>query len=110
MQTLKTWAGKSEFSYEGSVTQGTTIYLGKGSRLNITANQYSTLLDYFLGRTVDIGTSRDKTPRGSVGEWLQANVTKTAIASYVGVILIHEGYAVKVDEGSKIKFKDYLLK
>ena len=40
---------------------------------------------------------------GSVGEWLQNNVTKTAIASYVGAILIHEGYAVK-GKGAEIEF------
>jgi len=102
MRTLKTWAGRSEFSYEGSVAQGTTIIYGKRNRLNITASQYNALLNHFQSRTVDIGTSRDNPPRGSVGEWLQANVTKTATASYVGAVLIHEGYAVKL--GSKLKF------
>lgn len=104
MQTLKTWAGRSEFSYEGSVSQGTTIIYGKRNRtsVNITASQYNALLNHFQGRTVDIGTIRNNPPRGSVGEWLQANVTKPATASYVGAVLIHEGYAVKL--GSKIKF------
>jgi len=85
MQTLKTWAGKSEFSYEGSAMQGTTIHYGKGHHLNISANQYKALRDHFRGRTVDIGTSRDKPQRGSAGEWLQANVTKVATASYLAL-------------------------
>ena len=51
---------------------------------------------------MNIGTSRDSAPKGSIGEWLQANVTKTAIASYVGPILINEGFAEKV-EGPNIK-------
>lgn len=33
---------------------------------------------------------------------MMENVTKTAIASYVGAILVHEGYAVK--RGSNIQF------
>jgi hypothetical protein len=92
MQTLKTWAGRSEFSFEGTVSRGTEIHYGKSSRLNITANHYSALLNHFRGQTVDIGTSRDKPQRNSLGEWLQVNITKTATASYVGTILIHEGY------------------
>jgi len=86
MQTLKTWAGKSY-------------------HLNISSNQYNALLDHFRGRTVDIGTSRDKPQRGSVGEWLQVNVTKVAVASYVGAILIHEGLATKAADGTRIRFK-----
>jgi len=104
MQTLKTWAGRSKFEYEGNESQGVEIYYGEGHRVNITTNHYSALLNHFRGRTVDIGTSRDKPQRGSLGEWLQENVTRTAIASYVGPILIHEGHAVKTDNGSKIKF------
>ncbi len=47
-------------------------------------------------KIVNIGTSRNKAPLGSIGNWLQNNVTKTAIASYVGPILTEEGYARKV--------------
>jgi hypothetical protein len=54
---------------------------------------------------VDIGTSRTDPPRGSVGEWLQLNVSKRAIASYVGPILIAEGYAEKAGR-PKIGFRD----
>jgi len=103
--TLKTWAGRSEFKYEGTMAQGTTITFGNGNRAKITADQYNDLLNHFRGRTVDIGTSRTDPPRDSVGKWLQENVTKTATASYVGPILIHEGHAVKADTGSKIRFK-----
>lgn len=104
MRILKTWAERSNFSYAGSVKQGTQITYGRGYSLSLSTTQYAELLDHFLGDTVDIGTSRTNPPRGSVGEWLQSNVTKTAIASYVGPILIAEGYAKKVG-GSKIMFK-----
>jgi hypothetical protein len=103
--TLKTWTGRSEFKYDGSVELGTTITFGNGNRAKITAYQYNTLLNHFRGRTVEIGTSRTDPPRDSVGKWLQENVTKVATASYVGQILIHEGHAVKDDTGSKIRFK-----
>ena len=104
MQTLKTWARRSEFSYTGSVKDGTRITYGSGFSATISAAQYAKLLDHFRGRTVDIGTSRTNPPRGSVGEWLQSNVTKTATASYVGPILVAEGYAEKVGR-SQISFR-----
>ena len=103
MQTLRTWAGKSSFKYTGSVNNGTTITYGSGFSFNVSAAQYAELLNYFRGRTVNIGTSRTNRPRGSVGEWLQSNVTKTAIASYLGPILIFERYAEKVS-GPYIRF------
>lgn len=60
------------------------------------------LLTHFKGMRVPCGTSRDKPQIGSLGEWLQGNVTKTAIASYVAAILVHEGYAKK--DGAWIEF------
>lgn len=103
---LKTWAGKSEFCYEGSIKQGTKIYFGKCNSVNISAEKYEDMLNYFRGSVVNIGTSRTEPPSYSVGKWLQENVTKTATASYIGSILIHEDYAEKLDETPKIKFKD----
>lgn len=106
MQILKTWASRSEFKYTGSVKLGTEIYFGKGYKykVKITSEHYYGLIKYFSGNTVDIGTSRDMPPVGSLGMWLQNNVTKTAIASYVGPILIKEGYAEKIGR-SQIKIK-----
>jgi hypothetical protein len=45
-----------------------------------------------------VGTSRDCPPAGSVGEWLQENVTKLAIASYLAPILVHRGDAEWLDD------------
>lgn len=104
MKTLNTWAGRSKFHYDGSVKEGTTIFFGKNSFQKINSNQYSKLLKHFQGRTVNIGTSRTDPPRDSVGNWLMTNVTKTAIASYIGPILITEGYAEKI-RGPEIIFK-----
>ena len=102
---LATWAGKSCFEYDGCVEAGTVIRFGENCRYRqcVTREQYAHLLRHFGGSTVDIGTSRDNPPEGSVGEWLQAHVCKTAIASYVGAILVAERYARRV-HGSKIQF------
>jgi len=106
VRTLPTWAGRSEFRYAGSVNEGVTIKYGNGFSYTqkITAQQFRNLLDYFRERTVNIGTSRTTPPPGSVGEWLQANVTRIAMASYVGPVLINENYASKVG-GPMIRFK-----
>lgn len=103
---LPTWAGRISFEYSGSVAKGTEIWFGrKPYRETISTEQYSALLNHFRGATVDIGTSFDNPPTESVGAWLQANVTKRATASYVGAILVHEGYADRVPEDpSKIRF------
>ena len=106
IRTLPTWAGRSEFRYGGSVKEGVTIKYGNGFSYTqkISAQQFRNLLDYFCEKTVYIGTSRTTPPPGSVREWLQVNVTKIAMASYVGPILINENYATKVG-GPIIRFK-----
>jgi len=107
MKILPTWSGESKFEYDGSVETGTTIHYGKGFKYKTTVldSHYSALLQHFKGQNPNIGTSRDRAPAGSVGAWLQKNVTPTAIASYVGAILIHEGYATKGYESATIKFR-----
>lgn len=103
---LSTWGGRSSFAYEGSVEKGTTLYYGKNNvyAISISPATYKSLLAHFKGRTVAIGTPRTDPPEDSVGAWLMEYVTKTAIASYVGAILIREGYAEKVG-GPAIKIK-----
>lgn len=108
-KTLPTWdvgRGRS-FEYGGSVATGTEILYGKKPhRQRITAAQYHALLRHFKGATVGIGTSRTNRTPGSVGQWLEENVTGTAIASYVGPILLEEGYAQRVPGArSEIRFK-----
>ena len=102
--TLRTWAGRSSFVYDGSVVNGTEIGYGENYRwrMTISRDKYKALLRHFKNRIVDIGTSRTNPPKSSLGAWLQNNVTMTATASYVGPILVHEGYARRVPEPSKI--------
>lgn len=99
---LKTWGGGSTFSYKGNVATGTEISFGKSAVIKITKEQFEQLLTAFRGTSVKAGTSRDMAPAGSLGHWLQQNLTRTATASYVGAILVDEGYAEK--EGSMIIF------
>lgn len=103
MPELPTWDNGSMFSYTGSVENGTTITFGRNNTIIVSREQYTDLLDHFRGQTVKAGTSRTNAPVGSVGQWLQANVSKTAISSYVCPILLHEGYAEKVGR-SQIRF------
>jgi hypothetical protein len=103
---LTTWAGKSEFHYDGSVGRGTDIWYGtRPYHSKVSGHEYVRLLNHFGGRTVALGTSREPPPE-SIGAWLMQHVTKRAIASYVGAILVHEGYARRVaSDSTKIRFK-----
>ena len=103
---LATWARRSEFHYDGSVEAGTDIWYGREPyHTRVTEGQYTSLLREFRGGLVSLGTSRQP-PSGSVGAWLMEYVTKRAIASYVGPILVHEGYAERVpSDSTKIRFK-----
>ena len=102
---MSTWAGRSTFIYDGDpLKNGTKIKYGSGyqSKIVISASQYSAMINNFSKNRVPIGTSRDNPPSNSLGKWLQANVTKTATASYVGSILVEHRLAVK--HGSEIEF------
>lgn len=90
---IKTWAGRSTFGYIGSVCQGVVIYFGEVGEVMLKPEVFAQILREFGGRTVKVGTSRTDAPRGSLGAWLQKNVTRTAIASYVAPILVAEGLA-----------------
>ncbi len=96
MQTLPTWRGRSKFSYEGAVSTGTRIHYGSKWQAWVSREDYAALTGHFHGKTVKMGTSRTDPQEGSVGEWLQEHVTPVAIASYVGPILLAEGYAERV--------------
>ncbi|MEW5870372.1 MAG: hypothetical protein AB1894_13945 [Chloroflexota bacterium] len=93
-----TWGGRSQFEYSGSVETGTDIVYGKGWNVRVDAEDYVALRHHFLNRIVPVGTSRTDPPADSLGAWLIANVTITAIASYVAPILVLEGYAKRVDK------------
>jgi hypothetical protein len=106
MRALRTWSGRSQFRYAGSVARGVNIRYGSKGRAAVTAQEFAALLVAFGGRCVDVGTSRTAPPRMSLGAWLQQRVTRTAIASYVAPILLAEGLAVRVPEDRhRIQFR-----
>ncbi len=104
---LPTWANKSDFKYDGSLQTGLVIYFGSGysEEIKVPKTMCQQLLAAFSGKTVPMGTSRTSPPSDSVGSWLKSNVSKTAIASYVGAILLHEKYAVRGIERGYIRIK-----
>ena len=90
------------FNYSGSVASGTKIIHGKNHVINVSGSEYAALLGHFKGRTAPVGPSFTIPPGNSLGHWLQANVTKTAIASYVAPILVSAGRAAHVGKDIKI--------
>ena len=104
---LDTWAGMSSFEYSCSVQSGTEIFYGAdcSNRAVVTQSEYRDLLLHFSGLEVKIGTSRTDPPERSVGQWLRTHVTRTALVSYIGPILIHEGYAERGRLPDRIRFK-----
>lgn len=104
MKKLETWGGRSSFTYEGSVKDGTKIVFKSGVVLKISTEEYKKILNYFKGKTVNIGTSRTVPPEGSLGKWIELNLSKTGTTSYIGSILINEGYASRVLDKVKIRF------
>jgi hypothetical protein len=100
--TLNTWKGGPEqFQYEGSISTGTDIRYGTdfACKATITAVDYQPILRRFTGKEVQIGTSKDRPPSGSVGEWVKANINRSGLMSYIGPILVDEGYAMKPRSG-----------
>ncbi len=92
---LSTSAGRSEFEFEGSVSEGTHIYYGNGHESYVTKAQYERLLSHFKGKTVKIGTSRCNrrdVPPGSLGGWINENIQYRSLASYIVPILERERY------------------
>ena len=100
---VKTWHDGSTFTYDGCVLTDTVIKYGKNVKnrpITITTQQYAALRKAFLGQVAKVGTSRTQPPAGSIGAWLQKNLTPIAIASYIVPILLREGYAVQENKES----------
>ncbi|CAD6530171.1 hypothetical protein LMG28140_02312 [Paraburkholderia metrosideri] len=102
MPTAYTLGRRKQFEYEGSVKAGLTLIVGvKRTRHRIDAETLSRLLAHFRHRkaSAPVGSSHDKPPPGSLGEWLIANHSKRQISRYVAPILVSEGYAAISGEG-----------
>lgn len=105
MKRLKTWGERTFFEYDDSNDSKTVIYYGADLKwkVELPKKDYEKLIKEFAGKTVPIGTSLDKPPTGSVGEWIIKNLRTSQIAYILGAILVEDGYATK--KGSEIIFK-----
>jgi len=96
MHYLQTFERQKPFHYDGCVQCGTTIYYGnsKNDPITVAASEYSKLIKKFSGHCIPLAATRNlNRPRESLGGWLEEKGFETAIASYVGPILVHEGKA-----------------
>jgi hypothetical protein len=110
MVTLPTWGGRSQFQSDGSVTQGTSIIwkdrsqpAGWSKPSLVKAEVYRRLLANFSGQEVTLGHCPDPPP-GSVEEWLKEQFDQWGLTSYIGPILVREGYAERGDQSGRIRF------
>lgn len=103
MKELRTLSQGAPFQYEREASW-IKIYYGSEckQKARISIKQFESLLEEFQGQSLPLTTTRNTTSNHSIGTWLKINVTKTAIASYIGAILIAENHATKI--GSLIKF------
>lgn len=73
---------------------GFQLHFGGGSgSATVPSATLEQLVRHFAGQRVAIGTSRTSPPKGSLGEYLQQNLSKTALASYIAPLLLHLGLA-----------------
>ena len=93
MIELKTKARGAKFFYEPTADGGFWLQHGRGHERIVSGADVRQLVNHFRGSEVALGTSRTNPPPGSVGAWLLKEVTPVAIASYLGPILVREGYA-----------------
>jgi hypothetical protein len=109
------WCRSSEFEYEGSIKEGTKIFYGNLNKkpinrpIFVLKEEYEKLFQTFKDKKepITLGTSQSVPPEGSVGYWLIQNISDargTQTASYIGSILIHEGYAIKGENPATIEF------
>lgn len=108
--TLRTWGGRSEFRYEGSVAQGTWISWKDKAKAQgwskpwlVKADEYRQLPSNFSGQEVTLGNYRNP-QRGSVEEWLKEKYDQWGLTSYIGAILVNEGYAERCARPGLIRF------
>ena len=109
MKTLFPWSGLREFRCEGSVPKGITFHTGVGFShpYSLNATELHQILTEFSGREVKIGTHRTAPPDGSIGDWIKGRFKLGGIMSYLGVVLVEEGYAERCSKLDRIRINKY---
>ncbi len=69
----------------------------------VKAEEYRALLANFSGQEVALGNYRNPVG-GTVEEWLKKQYDQWGLASYIGVILVTEGYAERGVSKGRIRF------
>ena len=97
---------RTEFEYEGSVSQGVTIlFTGKPK---ISSEFFKEILQNFKGKTVRGGFSMTSPTSGGFGEWIQDNSQRFGRkltprhGSFIAAILVNEGYIRSSLDGNAV--------
>jgi hypothetical protein len=101
---LKTLARGASFRYE-VIKDGIKIMYGNSYSIIVHKEILQMLLENFSNKTVPIEATSTISDlnEGSLGHWLNKHLNGPVITSYVGAILVNEGYAEHYDK--KLKFK-----
>ena len=105
---LNTWDENKnkKFMYVKTNSDSYILLYGKdfSNYIEITKLEIERIKTQFQGKSIKLSASR--TPdEGSFGHWLIDNITGgTVIASYLGPLLINEGFATKDISGKNINF------
>jgi hypothetical protein len=105
-QELPTWPGKKRLRYTGSILTGVTVQCGTGFAHAYSLNEFQLkeVLTRFSGREVKVGTHRTNPPDGSIGDWIRIQHKLGGFMSYLGPILIEEGFAQRGSQTDRIAF------
>jgi hypothetical protein len=93
---LQSWSGRKSFRYEFSrSTLDVQIFCGKkfSRKYRVDGACLRAVLLKFSGKDSPAGTNRTQPPPDSIGDWLRVHCKRGGIMSYLGPILIEEGYA-----------------
>jgi hypothetical protein len=107
---LPTWGGKQRFRYEfDRSTLDVRIFCGDNcSRIyQLDGASLREALVKFSGKESLAGTHRTEPPPDSIGDWLRVHCKRGGIMSYLGPLLIHEGYAKRGTEKDRIYIKPF---
>ena len=98
-KVVRTFGGGADFRYRGTTDTGTVIRYSKDElELVLTQADYLRIWERFRGREVKVGTSQSP-PQDSLGAFLIREITHVGAASYVGRLLLEDGYAWKPRRG-----------
>jgi len=105
-KVLHTWSGKQSFRYEfDRSTLDVRIFCGQefSRTYQVEGQAVRAALLEFSGGETPAGTNRTHPPHASIGDWFRVNCKRGGIMSYLGPILIEEGYAKRGSDKDRIR-------